>query len=337
MKQVRASLGTLAVLGMELMFMDAPPTTAYLQIFTDQRCRANCLFCSQAKDSKGELKHIARGQYLPADLEEVVRRLGIAFEKGYLHRACIQTAMYPGMWEDTVYLIGRIRDICSIPVSLSVFPLDDAKYRTLAGMDVDQLVIPLDASTPELFHSIKGEGAGGPFSWDGHLDGLKRAAVVFPQVGTHIIVGMGETEQEVVELVDRLHKMGIHAALFAYTRLPGTRAVGDTAVNAEPDIGHYRRVQMAAYLLRNDRVRLDDMVFSGGVVSYFGLEEQDLKAVMESGEAFMTTGCSNCNRPYATETHDPVYNYPATPDSGEINGIKQQMETVKEADMEHGL
>ncbi|MCK4937703.1 MAG: radical SAM protein [Methanosarcinales archaeon] len=324
MKQVRASLGTLAVLGMELMLMDAPPTTAYLQIYTEQRCRANCLFCSQAKDSEGELKQIARGQYMPADLEEVVRRLGIAFEKGYLHRACIQTAMYPGMWEDTVHLIGRIRDTCSIPISLSVFPLDDMKYKTLAGMGVDQLVIPLDASTPELFLRIKGKGAEGPFTWDSHMDGLKRAADVFPYAGTHIIAGMGETDKEVVELVGRLHGMGINAALFVYTRLPGTREVN--LVDTAPDIGHYRRVQIASYLLRHDLVQLDAMEFEGGNIIHFGLDEHDLEAVIEKGEAFMTTGCANCNRPYATETHYPIYNYPVAPDSGEINRIKQQIE-----------
>ncbi|MBW6518471.1 MAG: radical SAM protein [ANME-2 cluster archaeon] len=323
MSLVRASLGTLAVLGMELMLMDAPPTTAYLQIYTEQRCRANCLFCSQAKDSEGELKHIARGQYMPADLEEVVRRLGIAFENGYLHRACIQTAMYPGMWEDTLYLIGRIRESCSIPISLSVFPLDTDKYQTLSGMSVDQLVIPLDASTPELFHRIKGKEAGGPFTWDSHLDGLKRAAAVFPHVGTHIIVGMGETDKEVVELVGRLHGMGIHTALFAYTRLPGTRKLD--VVEAAPDIGHYRRVQIASYLLRHDLVRLDDIEFEGGDLTHFGVGGHELESIIEKGEAFMTTGCANCNRPYATETHDPVYNYPAAPGVGEIDKIKRQI------------
>lgn len=328
MKQVRASLGTLAVLGMELMLMDAPPTTAYLQIYTEQHCRANCLFCSQAKDSKGELKQIARGQYMPANLDEVVRRLGIAFEKGYLYRACIQTAMYPGMWEDTIYLIGRIRDTCSIPISLSVFPLDDRKYQTLSGLGIDQLVIPLDASTPELFHRIKGKGAGGTFAWESHMDGLKRAADVFLHVGTHIIVGMGETDKDVVELVGRLHGMGINAALFAYTRLPGTRAVD--VMDAKPDIGHYRRVQIATYLLRQDLVRLDDMEFEGGDLTHFGLYGHDLEAVIEKGEAFMTTGCAHCNRPYATETHNLVYNYPAVPDSSEINRIKQQIENEME-------
>lgn len=320
MKQVRASLGTLAVLGLELVMMDAPPTTAYLQIYTDQHCRANCRFCSQARESEGELKNIARGQYIPADLHEVVRRLGIAFKKGYLRRACIQTAMYPGMWEDTVYLVEQIRDTCLVPISLSVFPLDDARYRRLRELGVDQVVIPLDSATSGLFHEIKGAGAGGPFTWEGHIDGLERAAAIFPDIGTHLIIGLGETDRDAIELVGRLHHKGIHTALFAYTRLSGTRLT-----QAEPDIGHYRRVQLASYLVRNDMVGVGDMKFDGGTVTDFGLDRKSLGAVVEQGEAFMTTGCSHCNRPYATETHDPVFNYPLLPDGSENAKIKQQL------------
>jgi biotin synthase-related radical SAM superfamily protein len=320
MKLVRASSGTQAVLGMELMFMDAPPTTAYLQIYSTKHCLANCLFCSQARDSQGELKHIARGQYLPADLNEVVRRLGIAFEKKYVYRVCIQTAMYPDMWEDTVYLIRRIKNTCNIPISVSVFPLDDAKYHTLQELGVDHLVIPLDAATPELFYQIKGAGAQGPFSWDVHMDGLIRAATLFPHAGTHIIVGMGETDQDVIELIGRLYKKGIQSALFAYTPLSGTSWTG-----AKPDIRHYRRVQLAAYLIRKDIVHCNDLKFENGVVTYFGLNRPDLEAIIRQGEAFLTTGCPHCNRPYATETHDPVYNYPLLPDQSEITLIKQQL------------
>jgi len=320
-KKVRASLGTLAVLGMELMIMDAPPTTAYLQIYTDEHCRANCLFCSQAKESKGELKHIARGQYMPADLDEVVRRLGIAFEKGYLHRACIQTAMYPGMWDDTKYLVREITKTCSIPISLSVFPLDDIQYSELQRMGLEQLVIPLDAVTPELFEKIKGAGAGGPFTWDKHIDGLERAARIFRNVGTHIIIGLSETDKDVIELVGKFQQSGIGSALFAYTRLPGTRWV-----DTKPDIGHYRRVQLASYLIREELVKFENMKFDNGMIMDFGLDGPGLEAVISSGEAFMTTGCSHCNRPYATETHAMVYNYPGPVEGSEITRIKVQLE-----------
>jgi biotin synthase len=94
MKKVRASLGTLGVLGLEMIQMDTPPTTAYLQIYTEKRCNANCQFCAQAKGSSADLTHIARGMYIPYDLSLVVNRLTMAYDRGYLARACIQTALY---------------------------------------------------------------------------------------------------------------------------------------------------------------------------------------------------------------------------------------------------
>lgn len=326
MRLVRASLGTLAVLGMELITMDAPPTTAYLQTYTDERCRASCLFCAQSSCSLGDLRHIARGQYIPADLGEVTRRLCIAFQKGYFYRSCIQTAMYPGMWDDTLYLVRQIKNTCNIPISLSVFPLDDEKYLILREMGVDQLVIPLDAATPQLFHRIKGAGAGGPFSWECHMEALSLARSVFPEVGTHIIVGMGETDQDVIELVGKLHSTGIQTALFAYTRLQGTKAL-----DADPDIGHYRRVQLASYLIRSGLVRPDKFEFRDRMITHFGLEQETLAHIIQQGEAFITTGCSHCNRPYATETHDLMFNYPRPPVRSEIAAIRQQL------GMDHGI
>ncbi|MCZ7393389.1 MAG: hypothetical protein O8C56_08695, partial [Candidatus Methanoperedens sp.] len=136
MKKVRASMGTLGVLGLELIKMDTPPTTAYLQIYTEKRCSANCLFCAQASGSSAKLTRIARGMYMPAELPLVVKRLKMAYERGYLARACIQTALYDNWWGDTVYLIRRLREETPIPISLSVFPLSNARYEELQKMGV---------------------------------------------------------------------------------------------------------------------------------------------------------------------------------------------------------
>lgn len=321
-KKVRASLGTLGVLGMELVLMDAPPTTAYLQIYTDKRCQANCRFCSQAAGADGDLKQIARGQYMPSDLDEVVRRLGIAFERGYLKRACIQTVMYSEMWMDTTYLVGRIREVSSIPISLSVFPLSDDKYTTLKEMGVEKLVIPLDACNSELFSIIKGKDAYSIYGWDTHLDGIRRATYVFGKgaVGTHLIIGMGESAEDALQLIDELHAERVHSALFAYTLIPGT---GKITTNLNVD--HYRSVQFGAYLIREDIASFADMTFRLGKVIDFGIPDAQLFSYVEKGDAFKTTGCPDCNRPYATETHQEIFNFPKDPNAEEIVMIKKQL------------
>ena len=321
-RTVRASIGTLGVLGMELVLMDAPPTTAYLQIYTDRRCQANCRFCSQASGADGDLKQIARGQYMPSDASEVVRRIGIAFERDYLRRVCIQTIMYPEVWQDTTDLVRSIRDVSQIPISVSVFPLSDEKYTLLKELGADKLVIPLDAAERELFGQIKGRDTGSVYEWGAHLDGIRRASAVFGKgsVGTHLIIGMGERCEDALRLIDKLHADGVYSALFAYTCLPGTQEL-----HANLCIEHYRAVQFGAYLIREEIATFADMNFKNGDVVDFGITEEEMLRFVEKGEAFRTTGCPDCNRPYATETHSEIFNFPRSPDEREIEVIKRQI------------
>lgn len=320
MRKVRASLGTLGVLGLELVQMDAPPTTAYLQIYTEKRCKANCRFCAQASGSGAEITRIARGIYLPADLGSVVERLEIAFEKGYLLRACIQTALYDDWWEDTVYLIERIRGESSIPISLSVFPLSDRRYMALKELGVSELVIPLDACTPELFDRIKGKSAGGPFSWGAHLDGIKRAARIFEKAGTHLMLGLGESDEDAVRIISELWKNNISTALFSYTYIPGTQRI----VNEKSDaMKHYRTVQLARYLIVEGLAAYNDMRFEKGNLIGFGVAEDVILGIINEGTAFRTSGCSDCNRPMANETFSKIYNFPRKPNDNEIEDIRR--------------
>ncbi|MDP3104111.1 MAG: radical SAM protein [Candidatus Methanoperedens sp.] len=322
-RKVRASIGTLGVLGMELVQMDTPPTTAYLQIYTEKRCAANCLFCAQASGSSAELTHIARGMYIPADLETVVQRLKMAFDRGYLARACIQTALYGAWWEDTVYLIKNIREVSEIPVSLSVFPLADEQYTELRTIGVNELVIPIDACTPCLFDKIKGKGAGGPYSWERHMDGLKRGASIFGKVGTHLILGLGENDEEAVRVIDELHRSVINAALFSYTYVPGAQL--SLELNKEESIRHYRAVQVARHLIMEGKATYRDMRFSDGILTDFGVGRDDIIRIIEDGKAFQTSGCPDCNRPMANETFSKMYNFPRRPDEREKEGIKREL------------
>ncbi len=320
-------MGTLGVLGLELVQMDTPPTTAYLQIYTEKRCAANCLFCAQAKGSGAELTHIARGMYVPADLEAVVQRLKMAYDRGYLSRACIQTALYGAWWEDTVYLIKRIREVSEIPVSLSVFPLADEQYMELKALGVNELVIPLDACTPGLFDKIKGNGAGGPYSWEMHMDGLKRAMWIFGKVGTHLIIGLGETDDEAVKIIDELHRSRINAAIFSYTYVPGSQL--SLEQDKEESLRHYRVVQVARHLIMEGKVTYSSMRFSDGILTDFGVGKDAIMRIIEGGSAFQTSGCPDCNRPMANETFSKMYNFPRIPDEREKERIKRELGNIR--------
>ncbi len=323
MRKVRASMGTLGVLGLELIQMDTPPTTAYLQIYTEKRCMANCQFCAQASGSQADQNHIARGLYVPVELELVVKRLKMAFEKGYLARACIQTAFYDTWWHDTVYLIKKIRSLSPIPISLSVFPLSDERYEELKKLGVNELVIPLDACTPELFDRIKGKNAGSPFSWETHMDGLKRAASIFGKVGTHIMLGLGESDEDAVRFIDELRKNKVNPALFSYTYIPGAQLI--IPDKNENITRHYRKVQLARHLIVNGIAAYSDMRFENGVLCDFGAGSDMILSIIEEGGAFQTSGCPDCNRPMANETFSRIFNFPRKTNNEEIMSIKKDL------------
>ncbi|CAD7768912.1 Radical SAM superfamily protein [Candidatus Methanoperedenaceae archaeon GB50] len=321
-QMVRVSIGTLGVLGLELVLMDTAPRTAYLQIYSEDRCRANCRFCSQARDSVGDLTRIARGIYLPFDRAVVVDRIREAYMQGIIRRVCIQTIMTPSMWKDATTLVTEIRRASHIPISFSTHPLGRRRYRSLKRRGVERLIIPLDTCTEELFDKIKGKGAGSPHRWRRHLSGLADAIQVFGRgkVGTHLIIGLGESDMDAIRQIDRLWRDGIVTALFAYTSINGSRIRGRYS-----DPSHYRRVQLAHYLISRGIGRYDEMRFEDGRVIEYGIDREVLDRMVRDGGAFQTTGCPACNRPYATETPRSMRNFHRRPTTSEIKRIREEL------------
>jgi biotin synthase-related radical SAM superfamily protein len=168
----------------------------------------------------------------------------------------------------------------------------------------------LDAATEEIFDRIKGNEAGGPYSWERHLDALKDAVGVYGRgrVSTHIIVGLGETEKDVAEILQWCVDTGICPSLFAFTPIHGTYLEN----LPQPDICTYRRLQIARYLIVHEETRFDRIGFGedGRVIDY-GIPRENLLRAVAFGKPFLTAGCPGCNRPYYTESpRGPIFNFP---------------------------
>ena len=88
-----------------------------------------------------------------------------------------------------------------------------------------------------------------------------------------MIVGLGETEKEAAEVIQRCVDMGVLPALFAFTPVRGT-ALED---KSPPKLESYRRVQLARYLIVNGKTRLEDMQFDEkGKITGYGLTNEAL-------------------------------------------------------------
>jgi len=305
--RVRVSIGTASVLGLLRYSLSVPPTTAYLMTYTEGSCLANCSFCAQAREHNADRDQLSRVVWPDYPLDRVMD----GFREpalDVLKRICVQIIYYPGFLDDTVYLVGLLKDETGLPVSVDTCPVDKESLIRLRDAGTEMISIPLDGATPRIFDEIKGRNVKGPYRWEKHMEALKAAVEVFGDgnVGSNLIVGLGETEREAAELIQRLHDMKVKTVLFAFTPLAGTRLES----LPPPQMEKYRRLQAARHLIVNGYAALEDMRFDEGgrIIGYGGV---DLESVLGDGVAFMTTGCPGCNRPFYNERPSgPFYNYP---------------------------
>ncbi len=324
-KKIRVSLGTAIVLNLLDGKIDAEPTTAYLMTYRLGKCTANCSFCPQARASKSSTELLSRVAWPAFPIPDVATALHTAVEQGTIKRVCIQALNYPEVFVHLEALVKEIKKRSAVPVSVSCQPLNRENILRLAGAGVDRLGIALDAATEELFNKVKGTGAGGVYRWENQFRQLSEAVAVFGRgnVSTHIIVGLGETEKEATEMIQRCVDMSVLPALFAFTPVHGTAL----EAKSQPSVEAYRRVQLARFLIVNGRARCEDMCFDGeGKITGLGLKREALESIVEGGLPFHTSGCPDCNRPFYNEKPSgPIYNYPRSPTQEEIEKIKQQL------------
>ncbi|MBS7648875.1 radical SAM protein [Candidatus Bathyarchaeota archaeon] len=325
--KIRVSIGSAIVLGLIKGMITAEPTTAYLLTYTEGRCSANCAFCPQARKSTARADMLSRVMWPDFKFTNVIEGIRKSFESGRIKRVCIQTLNYPGVQNDIINLAAKISSECNIPISISCQPLAPKEMTMLAKVGVERISIALDAVTKEIFSKIKGEMAGGPYNWDQHFGALKAALEIFGRgkVTTHLIVGLGESEEEFISMVQRCVDAGIFPAVFAFTPIQGTKM----ANHPKPPIESYRRIQVAHYLIVREIRRYEDMKFKDGQLINFGVSSNELERIIFSGEPFLTSGCPNCNRPYYNEEpKGPIYNYPRKLTQEEIESIWKQMSMV---------
>jgi len=326
-EKVRVSLGSAIVLRLIRGRLNAEPTTAYLLTYRLGKCFANCGFCPQAKDSKGRADMLSRVTWPPFPTEKVISKIGTAYKGGIVRRVCIQALNYPTVFEDLMSLVEGIRSNTEVPISVSCQPLDIEKMEKLREAGVNRIGIPLDAATEELFDKVKGRLANGPYTWKEQLQRLGEAVEVFGKgfVTTHLIAGLGETEKEIIQMIQWCVDMGIYPGLFSFTPIRGTALES----NPQPPLNYYRRVQVAQYLITHGETRYEKMKFSDdGCLIHFGVSEAKLRQAVKSGVPFITSGCPQCNRPYYNERPGgPLYNYPRLPMPEEIVKIEKQIET----------
>lgn len=307
-------------------------------------CRANCAYCGLARHREAERdyadRNFIRVDWPAVPLDEtiaIVARDGAATP---FHRMCISMITHPRSDVDTVTVLKRWTDRIdpsTIPVSILSNPttMTRADVERLRDLGADIFTVALDAATPALFDRTRGKGVQSPHTWRKYWEILMDARDVFgaQKFGAHIIVGMGETEYDVLRLVQQLVDLGGHSHMFCF--FPEKGSLMDHLPATPRD--QWRRVQLARYLIDYRGVRVEQMTFDAhGRVEGYGIGKPELDDIIDAGIAFRTSGCpgkfaddiSACDRPYGDSPPSDVASYPFQPGRRDVTRIRRQLRIV---------
>lgn len=296
---IRCSIGTAKVLGLKKVRVDALPTTAYLMV--GERCHFNCAFCAQARESSSRADLLSRVSWPKFEGEAFLQGLVQPEDQAVLQRVCFQVVQDKAALEETKEWVKAVKSKTNLPICVSAGPRTLVEVKALLDLGVEHVSIALDAANSEIYEQSK-DG-----SWTERFTLLSESAEKFPgHMATHLIVGLGESEEEMVRCLQAVYDKGITVALFAFTPIKGTRMEGVK----QPEMSHYRRVQVAHDLIRSGLARAERFQFREGQLIDFGITVDELQE-KRGGKPFQTSGCTGCNRPYYNETPgEELYNYP---------------------------
>lgn len=312
-------------------FRNARLDALNLLLTYDDGCKANCAYCglSKSREIAPEDKTFIRVDWPKIELDEVIDRT--KKHGKHLQRVCVSMITHSKALDDMGYVMKRFKEDTDLLISGLISPTIIKKKEILEYVKesgADKIGVAIDAVTKDLFEKFRGNGVKGPHNWEHYWKVIEWGADVFGKynVGVHLIVGLGETEEEMIKSIQRAHDLGAKTHLFSFYPEAGS----GMKEWKQPPLGQYRRIQLARYLINKNHGRFDNMNFNEkGQVVDFGINTDEL---IENGEAFMTSGCEGktgvvaCNRPFGNERPSkPMRNYPFLPEEEDIKLIKEQL------------
>ncbi len=332
-------------------FRDAKLYCINLLLTYGDGCVGRCAYCglsgNRETDKPWEENSFIRVDWPTISMDEIIARMRSS-SCSHVERVCVSMVTNAKACGDTLTLVKRLREEAVGRISALITPtiVDRAWLHELKGEGADMVGIAIDAATHELFERLRGREVGGPHGWNRYWQTVEEAVEVFGRrrVGVHLIVGLGETEEEMVKTIQRAHDMGAATHLFSFFPEQGS----PMQAHPQPPIGKYRRVQLARYLINNGVTSATNMCFDeDGVLRDFDLKGEELVKIVDGGLPFMTSGCPGekmenaCNRPFANCTPYQAYlgllrNYSFPPNKEDVKLIKKQLSdysnTTNEAD-----
>lgn len=299
----------------------------------DQGCLSDCGYCGLARTRPGEYeeKSFIRVEWPLVETDELVRRM--ARHENELTRLCISMVTHGHAYRDTLDITKRIVANVRTPLSLLVAPptLDEERLRTLKDAGADMIGIGLDAVTEDLFRSLRTDVPKGGLKWSQYWEIVGHAREIFGpwKVNCHTLVGLGETDRDLMEIFERLLDRQVFSYLFCFNPEPDSRL----GTREKTPVARWRRIQLAKFLLEERGIDPSSFVYDddGGLVAVRAprwLVDQ----VVSEGFAFMTNGCPSsggepgCTRPMGSwRPAEAPRDYPWQPTKADEREIRNQL------------
>lgn len=338
---VQLSTAAAITLGVMKGYMHRTACTRCLNLLLTypEGCRANCAYCGLARHREAERdyadRNFIRVDWPAVPYDDVLEIVAAGGDGGRFQRMCISMITHPESERDTPAVLRRWTErVSHVPVSILSNPTTMSRQdvQELRDLGAEIFTVALDAANPSLFQATRGAGVQSPHRWEKYWQIIHAAAEIFgpEKFGIHLIVGMGESEFDVLSQVQRVRELGGHSHMFAF--FPEQGSLMDHLPPAPR--GQWRRVQLARYVLDYCGVGLSQMRFDeAGRVVDFGLVGAELDAIVESGLPFRTSGCpgkeaaeiSACDRPYGDSPPSDIASYPFRPTKRDLRKIKGQL------------
>ena len=292
-------------------------------------CLSDCAYCGLARTRPGNYddKSFIRVEWPLVSTDDFVDRMAARREK--LTRLCISMVTHGRSYRDTLDITRRITSHVDTPLSILVAPptLDRERLVSFKEAGIDMIGIGLDAVTRELFRELRTDVPHGGLRWDKYWEIIGHARDVFGpwKVNCHTLVGIGETDHDLVETFVRLRDREIFSYLFSFNPEPNSR-LGNAP---RAPLGRWRRIQLVKHLIESQGVNASACEFdeAGALVRLDLPRERVLEAIWQ-GEAFMTNGCPGpkgepgCTRPYGSyRPTEPFRDFPFLPIADDRVGI----------------
>lgn len=338
---VRTSLAAAMTMGKlpGKFYRDAKLYCINLLLTYDEGCHAKCAYCGLSGSRETETtwtdSSFIRVDWPIFSIGDIKKALTDG-SCPHVERVCVSMITLGNAREDCISVVSQLSEV--IPrISVLITPtiINKNWLVRVKKAGADKVGIAVDAATETIFDKLRGKEVRGPHKWSKYWKTVEESVEVFgsENVGIHLIVGIGETEKEIIETIQRAQDMGARTHLFSF--FPEEGSVMEN--NPQPPLGSYRRVQLARYIINYDVGSHSEMKFNDlGQLVDFGLSPEEYEKVLNIGEAFMTSGCKGgtidnaCNRPMGNCTPFQASighwrNFPIVPEEDDMAKIREQL------------